>query len=152
MTFQDAAAKVADWIAAELGHRVTPALLAPGVAGKGDGVGYHPWRLDSPRTRHSAGGPIGVGTGRFAVWTWAEDPLVACSRLDTLFFAAIADPHWKLSETEPPDSFWSAGPHLALTLACEVSHPLAKPAAGKVLEPLVFDIVTTRDHAARQRT
>jgi hypothetical protein len=152
MTFQDAAASAADWIAGRLGQTVVPTLLTPGAAARAaDGVGYCPWRLDSPRTRQGPHGLVGIGVARFAVWAWAKDPLVACARLDALFFAALADQDWRISESEPPESFWPDGPRLSLTLARDVFHVLPAPAEGKVLQPLVFDVVATTDRNARKR-
>ena len=152
MTFQAATASIGDWMAGQLPQGVVPVLARPDAAADGQGVYYFPWRVDSPRTRHGPNGLIGMGVARFAVWARSGDPLAACAWVDALFFAALADADWRLSETEPPESFWPDGPRLSLTLARDIAHALPVRTDGIVQEPLVFDVVTALGGGTRERT
>lgn len=130
------------WVNSRLPAGTEAALLALGATPGTAGVGLAPWRFDTPqRSRGAAPGQVALSaTARLAVWAWAADPREACDALDAIFFDALDDSRWRLSQTEPPAAAWGGAPVLSLTLAATVSRRAAATDGGRVAHPAVLRI------------
>lgn len=152
MTFEEATTEAIAWIAGNTGPDQQPQILTPGKEVGASGIGITPWRLDSPRTDRTGEGTILSATARFCVWVWSADLLESCAHIDAIFFAAMNDPDWTLSDTEPPAAFWPGEPPLFVVLARKIERTPAQPEFGRVEEPLVFDISTRMNNNSGERT
>ncbi|MBX3567062.1 MAG: hypothetical protein KF914_03330 [Rhizobiaceae bacterium] len=157
MTFDEAAVEAVEWIeghAPALGtlRDSKPRLLAPGTRKGPSGIGVAAWRLSRPRTHRAENGLVLSATAHFAVWAWAEEASRAAALIDAVFFAAMNDPVWRLSEAEPPASFWPEGFVLSLALAREIQRKAESGPTRLVEVPLIFDVQTRGGRAASERS
>lgn len=148
MTFEEAATALVAWASTHVGDDFSPGLIEPGASPGAQGVAVAPWRLDTPRCDRPQDAPS--ATARFGLWVWSEDPLRRCAALQALYFAAMDDPVFRLSETPAPEGFWDAARAIGVTVACRVE-PAARAGAEPrlVRHPAALDIQTLRAGARR---
>lgn len=153
MTFDEAVDDAVAWIENVQEVDGAPALVALGDVEAGSGLAVSPWRIDTPRAKRGAEGVVLSATVRCCVWVRGDDPKSAAKTIDAVFFAAMQDDVWRISDMEPPASVWGASaPPLSVTIAREIERETEDLRPGRVEIPPIIDIAPRVDRAIPERT
>lgn len=151
MQFPEALDDAVAWLGHHAPRGFAAEILVPGTENGPSGIGVAPWRLTDSRVARGQTVTVLNATAHVGVWIWAAAPREAAAALQALFFAAAIDPDWRLSEREPPESFWLKPPLLSLALRHTVTLEIPTGPTRPVTQPLVLGVDTTPSSPARTR-
>ncbi len=141
MTFLDAANELVEWVHVKTRRDMRPHLV--NSTADQNGLLIVPWTLDTPRSERSGRRARLMATARFALCATGGSVDEILADWDSIFFAAIDDPVWRVSETSAPQALWPKATSHSLTLACDIYRNADGHVGGIVRKPLVFDISTS---------